>query len=166
MTAETRLAHLLAATGATIVAAESCTGGLVAARLTSVAGSSAWFEGSFVTYASRLKSRALGVPAETIARWGAVSEPTAKAMAVGALNRSSASFSVSVTGIAGPDGGDLATPVGTVWFAWARRNHRDWFEVLQSSVRRFDGGRAEVRSAAAEFAIEGLIRACTEAAED
>ncbi len=164
MSVETELARRLQATGTTVVAAESCTGGLIAARLTGVAGSSAWFEGSFVTYASRLKSRALGVPAETISRWGAVSEPTAKAMAVGALNRSAARLSVSVTGVAGPDGGDPSTPVGTVWFAWAMRDDRDWFHVLQTSVRRFDGDRASVRSAAAQFAIEGLIRACSEIA--
>jgi nicotinamide-nucleotide amidase len=166
LSAEAALAGLLRESGDTVVAAESCTGGLIAARLTGIAGSSAWFEGSFVTYASRLKSRALGVPAGTISRWGAVSEPTARAMAIGALNRSAASLSVSVTGVAGPDGGDPATPVGTVWFAWAMRDSRDWFRVLQTSVQRFEGDRVAVREAATQYAIEGLISAHAQLVQD
>jgi len=102
-----------------IATAESCTGGLVAGVVTAVAGSSDWFEGGFVTYSNDAKIRQLGVPAATIARFGAVSDETALAMALGALRACGADWALAVTGIAGPTGGSPDKPVGTVCFAWA-----------------------------------------------
>src|SRR5438309_4586701 len=107
------------ARGSMIATAESCTGGLVAAALTAVPGSSAWFERGFVTYSNGAKAAMLGVPNEVIARHGAVSEETAAAMARGAVQASAAQWSVAITGIAGPGGATPGKPVGTVGFAWA-----------------------------------------------
>src|SRR5258705_46988 len=105
-----------------LVTAESCTGGWAAQELTAVAGSSAWFERGFVTYSNEAKQEMLGVRAETIARHGAVSEETAREMAVGALERSRGTMALAITGIAGPRGGSKAKPVGTVCFAWAAKD--------------------------------------------
>src|SRR6056297_1112250 len=99
----------------TLVTVESCTGGMIAAELTGIPGSSAWLEGAFVTYRLSAKIRMVGVAQTTLDRYGAVSEPTAREMAEGALAACDAGISVSVTGVAGPDGGDLLAPVGTVW---------------------------------------------------
>ena len=112
------------AAGLTIATAKSCTGGLVAGLLTEIPGSSAVFERGFVVYSNEAKEELLGIPAETLARHGAVSEPTARAMAEGALKASRADIAVSVTGVAGPDGGTAEKPVGLVWFALARRGAR------------------------------------------
>ncbi len=131
--------------GLRLATAESCTGGLIAAVLTSIAGSSAVFERGFVTYSNEAKTELLGVPAAVIAEHGAVSEPVARAMAEGALLRSHADIAVSVTGIAGPDGGSAETPVGLVHFACARRDNatehvrmlygqRERHEIMQASV--------------------------------
>lgn len=106
-----------------LAAAESCTGGLIAAACTSVAGSSDWFERGFVTYSNEAKTELLGVPPALIAAHGAVSEPVARAMAEGAVARSRAHWSVAVTGIAGPGGAVPGKPVGTVWLAIGRRGH-------------------------------------------
>ena len=108
------------AQGLRIVTAESCTGGLVAALLTEIAGSSDVVERGYVTYSNAAKTSAIGVPAELIAAHGAVSEPVARAMAAGALAASGAELSVAVTGVAGPGGGSAEKPVGLVWFATAR----------------------------------------------
>jgi nicotinamide-nucleotide amidase len=145
------LGQVASARGAMIATAESCTGGLVAGTITAIAGSSAWFERGFVTYSNLAKEEQLGVPPATIARFGAVSEETAKAMAQGALRGGAARWGVAVTGIAGPDGGSPDKPVGTVWFAWAGPGH------LQALRRQFDGDRAAVRWASVRAAIEGLI---------
>jgi nicotinamide-nucleotide amidase len=134
-----------------IATAESCTGGLVAGAITSIAGSSGWFERGFVTYSDLAKQQQLGVAPSTIARFGAVSEETAKAMAQGAVRGSAAQWAVAVTGIAGPDGGSPDKPVGTVWFAWAGPDH------LQALRRQFEGDRAAVRQASVRVALEGLI---------
>jgi nicotinamide-nucleotide amidase len=131
--------------GLRLATAESCTGGLIAAVLTSIAGSSAVFERGFVTYSNEAKTELLGVPAGLIAEHGAVSEPVARAMAEGALLRSHADIAVSVTGIAGPDGGSAEKPVGLVHFACARRDNatehvrmlygqRERHEIMQASV--------------------------------
>jgi nicotinamide-nucleotide amidase len=138
--------------GVMCATAESCTGGMVAAAITDVAGSSAWFDRGFVTYANDAKCELLGVPAATIARHGAVSEATARAMAEGALARSRALIAVAVTGIAGPGGGSPEKPIGTVCFAWAVRD-----APTQAATRRFDGDRAAVRRAAAVEALHGLL---------
>ncbi len=129
------------ARGETIVTAESCTGGLVAATLTAISGSSDVFERGFVTYANAAKSEMLGVPYWLIERHGAVSEDVARAMAGGALTHSRASLAVAVTGIAGPDGGSPEKPVGLVYFAAGRRDG----PVSDEKVLFGDLGRAEIR---------------------
>jgi len=135
-----------------LVTAESCTGGLVAAALTAVAGSSDVFERGFVTYSNRAKSELLGVPGDLIADVGAVSEPVARAMAEGALEAASAHVSVAVTGVAGPGGGTPLKPVGLVHFATARSNGR-----IEHRAERFgDIGRDEVRAASLIVALEML----------
>jgi len=134
------------AQGATIVTAESCTGGLVAATLTAVPGSSDVFEGGFVTYENVAKSEMLDVPYWLIERHGAVSEDVARAMAGGALTRSRASLAVAVTGIAGPDGGSAEKPVGLVHFAAGRRDG----PISHEKVLFGDLGRAEIRRASVE----------------
>ena len=141
-----------AARGLMVVAAESCTGGLVAAALTSVAGSSAVVDRGFVTYSNAAKSELLGVPAALIDQYGAVSEPVALSMAGGALARSVAQVSVAVTGIAGPGGGTADKPVGLVHFAAAGP------EGLVHVERRFgDIGREAVRLASVRVALDLLL---------
>ncbi len=135
-----------------LATAESCTGGLIAATCTDLAGSSAWFERGFVTYSNAAKSEMLGVDPGLIERHGAVSEAVVRAMAQGALAHSRAQYAVAVTGVAGPTGGSADKPVGTVWFGWATP------AGLHSEVRHFAGDRAAVRSATVQYALEGLLR--------
>ncbi|MEM1432532.1 MAG: CinA family protein [Pseudomonadota bacterium] len=149
-----QLAELLLGRKQTLVTAESCTGGLLAGVLTDLAGSSSWFYGGFVTYTLEAKRRCLGVEAQTLDRWGAVSEPTAQAMAAGALAHSSADLSVSVTGVAGPGGGEPLLPVGTVWFGWAERGRT----LIHTAEHQFEGDRASVRDQAVDRALQGLLR--------
>ena len=144
----------LKAAGAMLVTAESCTGGWVAQEVTSVAGSSAWFDRGFVTYSNEAKQEMLGVQAATLEKHGAVSEETACEMALGALARSRGTASVSITGIAGPGGAVPGKRVGTVCFAWARRGG-----AVTSETRRFDGDREAVRRASVEHALQGILRA-------
>jgi nicotinamide-nucleotide amidase len=148
------LATALQSKNATMATAESCTGGLIAASCTDLSGSSAWFERGFVSYSNEAKAEMLSVPASLIEKYGAVSEEVAKAMALGALARSRAQFSVAVTGIAGPTGGSDAKPVGTVWLAWAQ------IEPAQCVAMRkvFPGDRQEVRLATTEFALAQLLK--------
>lgn len=134
-----------------LATAESCTGGMISAACTDLAGSSAWFERGFVTYSNEAKTELLGVDATLIRQHGAVSEEVARAMASGAVARSRAQVSVAVTGVAGPTGGSAAKPVGTVWFG---------FQVggqLTSEMKRFDGDRAAVRSATVRHAVQRLL---------
>jgi nicotinamide-nucleotide amidase len=140
-----------------IVTAESCTGGLVAERCTSAPDSSVWFCCSFVTYRLEAKTQMLGVPASMLDRYGAVSEPVARAMAIGALERSPANLSVSITGIAGPGGGDPLIPVGTVWFGWAERTHQNQIELIQTVRKQLHGTRHEIRQLASDVALEGIL---------
>jgi nicotinamide-nucleotide amidase len=149
-----RLLDLYRARGMRVATAESCTGGLVAAVLTAIAGSSDVFECSFVTYSNGAKQKLLGVPTATLRRYGAVSGETAAAMAKGALKRSSADCAVSITGIAGPSGGSKKKPVGLVHFAAARRDGK----VL--ALRRLFGniGRERVRELSALEALGLLAR--------
>lgn len=137
-----------------LVSAESCTGGLVAATVTDIPGSSEWFEGAFVTYRLSAKTDMVGVSQALLDSHGAVSEPVARAMAEGALRASSADISVAITGVAGPGGGDVMTPVGTVWFAWATRDTA--IQCLQTAEHNLEGDRAEVRQAAVHVALEGV----------
>jgi nicotinamide-nucleotide amidase len=132
-----------------LATAESCTGGLIAAALTAIAGSSDVVERGFVTYSNEAKTELVGVPAALIAEHGAVSEPVARAMAEGALARSHADLTVSVTGVAGPGGGSAAKPVGLVWFGLAQRDR-----PTQSTHRIFPGDRAAVRMATVALAFE------------
>jgi nicotinamide-nucleotide amidase len=135
-----------------LVTAESCTGGWVAQAVTSVAGSSGWFDRGFVTYSNAAKRAMLGVSARTLARHGAVSEQTAREMARGALRRSRAGVAVAITGIAGPGGAVPGKPVGTVCFAWARGRK------MRSETRRFKGGRGRVRRQSVIHALNGVLK--------
>ena len=152
----TRLARALGRAcvkrGVELVAAESCTGGGVAAACTRIPGSSRWFERGMVTYGDAAKQEMLGVSAGTLEAHGAVSEEVARAMAAGALARSRADVSVAVTGIAGPGGGVPGKPVGTVHFAWGVRGG-----PIQARRFRFKGGRASVRLQSVAVALQGLI---------
>lgn len=145
----------LLARGWRLVGVESCTGGLLAARLTEVPGSSSWFEGAFVTYRLTAKTDMVGVNPGMLERHGAVSEPTARAMAEGALVHSRADLSVAITGVAGPDGGDVVSPVGTVWFAWAVRE--DVVRCVQTAEHHLAGSRQAVRTQAVEIALHGVL---------
>jgi nicotinamide-nucleotide amidase len=145
------LAALLLERGWFMATAESCTGGLIAAACTDLAGSSAWFERGFVTYSNEAKTELLGVPATLIEQHGAVSEPVARAMAQGAVARSPARVAVAVTGIAGPTGGSAAKPVGTVWFGFAIDGE------VTSERQLFPGDRATVRAATVRHALDGLL---------
>ena len=146
------LAQGLLARGWQVACAESCTGGGIAAAMTDLAGSSAWFDRAFVTYSNLAKQEMLGVSVRTIASFGAVSRETVIEMAGGALNRSAAQLSVAVSGIAGPGGGTPDKPVGTVWFAWAASG-----EDAEAVCQCFDGDRARVRAAAVDVALAGLL---------
>ncbi len=137
-----------------LVTAESCTGGLLAAEITSVSGSSDWFDRGFVTYSNLSKQEMLSVNAQTLEKFGAVSEETAIEMAEGALQKSNATISLSVTGIAGPEGGTPEKPVGTVWFGWASRGLFDTFALMQ----HFHGDRTSIRQQATQFALETLYK--------
>jgi nicotinamide-nucleotide amidase len=146
-----KVGEKLKASRAMLVTAESCTGGWVAQALTSIAGSSDWFERGFVTYSDDSKQELLGVRSETLARHGAVSEETAREMAQGALARSKGTVALAVTGVAGPGGGSAAKPVGMVCFAWASKH------AVQSETRRFSGDRESVRRQSVIRALEGVL---------
>lgn len=145
-----QLASILRARGAMLAAAESCTGGLIAAACTSLPGSSDWFERGVVTYSNEAKIELLGVDAQTIAAHGAVSEAVARAMAEGLLQRSHAGVAVAVTGVAGPGGGTPAKPVGTVWVAVATR------DATTLQQLRLLGDRSAIRRATVIAALEGV----------
>ena len=141
-----------------LVTAESCTGGWAAQAVTSVAGSSAWFERGFVTYSNEAKRELLGVAAATLKKCGAVSEQTATEMALGALKRSKGTIAVAITGVAGPSGGSRAKPVGTVCFAWAGKGLAARSETpRRSETRHFTGGRESVRKQSVVRALEGIM---------
>ncbi len=147
-----KLGKTLGERGLTLVTAESCTGGWVAELVTDTAGSSAWFDRGFVTYSNQSKTDMLGVLSDTVTRFGAVSEETAREMAAGALVNSNADWAISITGIAGPGGGSSGKPVGTVCFGWCQRG------VEPTSVcLHFAGGRREVRQQAVVHAIQGVL---------
>ncbi|AWH87927.1 nicotinamide-nucleotide amidase [Limnobaculum parvum] len=147
-----QIGQRLVATGQWITCAESCTGGLIAAYFTEIAGSSAYFDRGFVTYSNQAKQQLLGVNQQTLSRWGAVSEQTVREMATGALKAARADIAISVSGIAGPDGGSAEKPVGTVWFGWANRDG-----VVIARKRRFNGNRHQVRQQAVEYALTVVL---------
>jgi len=144
------LAARLLAKGQMLATAESCTGGMIAAACTDLAGSSAWFERGFVSYSNEAKTELLGVPAALIAEHGAVSEPVVRAMAQGALQHSRAQVAVAVTGVAGPGGGSDSKPVGSVWFGWATP------AGVVTQLCRFEGDRQNVRLACVQHAMQRL----------
>ena len=146
------LALELTAIGWKMTTAESCTGGWIAKCCTDLTGSSAWFESGFVTYSDAAKKDALGVDARILQEAGAVSRAVALQMAEGARRRAAVDITVAVTGIAGPDGGTLDKPVGTVWFAWSRKDHAPDAEVVC-----FRGDRDAVRRQTVAHALRGLI---------
>lgn len=148
----TELGQQLLLAKAQVSSAESCTGGGIAEVITRIPGSSAWFEAGYVTYSNRQKTLQLGVPVELFERVGAVSQEVVEAMVRGAQQHSGARFAVAVSGVAGPDGGSLDKPVGTVWLAWGDG------EQLYSQRCQFAGDRQAVRRQTVETALHGLIR--------
>jgi nicotinamide-nucleotide amidase len=146
------LGEKLLARGWMLATAESCTGGWVGQLLTSLPGSSQWYERGFITYANAAKIEMLGVPEDTLATHGAVSEETASVMAAGALKHSHAQAALAISGIAGPGGGTPQKPVGLVCYGWALSDG-----TLMSSTCRLDGDREEIRSRAVAAALRGLI---------
>jgi len=149
------LAGLLRARGWRLATAESCTGGLIAAACTALAGSSDWFERGFVTYSNEAKTDLLGVPPALIQAQGAVSEEVALAMVAGALQRAPVQMAVAVTGIAGPGGAVPGKPVGTVWLAWGTA------QAVQAQRLQLAGDREAVRGATVQAALQRLIQAAT-----
>ncbi len=146
------LADLLQKKELKLVTAESCTGGLISAACTDLAGSSNWFERGFVTYSNEAKTELLGVQTSVLMRNGAVSEAVARAMVRGALAHSQAQVAVAVTGVAGPTGGSLDKPVGTVWFGFAVPGQ------LSAEKCHFAGDRASVRRASVQHALTRLVQ--------
>lgn len=150
------VARRLLASNAQLVTAESCTGGWIAKLCTDIPGSSQWFDCGFVCYSDEAKARDLGVSPKLIDEDGAVSESVVRALAEGALARTKAVVASSISGIAGPEGGSAQKPVGTVWFALARRVESA--VECQGHLIQFDGDRDAVRRQAVEYAL-GLVRA-------
>jgi len=136
--------------------AESCTGGWLAKCCTDIAGSSAWFDRGIVTYSNQSKQDSLHVQSDTLEQFGAVSEQTSLEMAVGSLAISESDISVSITGIAGPDGGSEDKPVGTVWIAWATQSS------AKAVLYNFFGNRDAVRRQAVYAALNGIIKNASE----
>jgi nicotinamide-nucleotide amidase len=143
--------HLMLAT------AESCTAGGIAYAVTQTPGSSQWFDRGFVTYSNASKQQMLAVSTAYLRDFGAVSEPVARAMALGALAQSQAQITVAVTGVAGPAGGTADKPLGMVCYAWAIKREPSSAPWVRTATRRFDGDRAAIRSQAIVEALEGLI---------
>ncbi|OGV76352.1 MAG: damage-inducible protein CinA [Methylotenera sp. RIFCSPLOWO2_02_FULL_45_14] len=156
-TLATQLGAALKARGLVLSMAESCTGGMVAQAVTSVAGSSAWFDRGFVTYSNPSKQEMLGVSDQTLTQFGAVSEQTAFEMAAGALKNSHAQIAGSITGIAGPDGGTSEKPVGMVCFAWAVLA-----KAISTTTQHFHGNREQIRQQATMFMMTMLIERLNE----
>ncbi|MBU4611023.1 CinA family protein [Achromobacter sp. GG226] len=151
------LGRILQARGERVTCAESCTGGLLAAAITAVPGSSAWFHGSLVTYDNAVKRSLLGVPDETLREDGAVSERTVREMAQGVLRQVPSHWSLSVSGIAGPEGGVPGKPVGTVWFGLGRALEGGMVDT-QAQMQLLSGSRADVRLASVRFALAWLLQ--------
>lgn len=146
--------------GMMLATAESCTGGGVASTVTEIAGSSAWFERGFVTYSNQAKVDMLGVSTDTLARFGAVSEATVREMVAGALRNSQAQVGLAVSGIAGPGGGTVDKPVGTVWFAWGIKGG-----TPVAHLHLLAGNRAEIRMQAVRIALQGVLELLDSASE-
>lgn len=147
-----QLAQRLLSQGKRLTTAESCTGGWLAKTLTDLPGSSNWFERGTVSYSNAAKRGDLHVSEHTLERHGAVSEATAREMAMGALHVSGADIAISITGIAGPDGGSAEKPVGTVWFGIAQRNGS-----VDARLQQFSGSRESIRRDSVKYALEWLV---------
>ncbi len=145
------IAAELTARKQTITCAESCTGGLLSAALTEMPGSSAFFDRSFITYSNQAKQQLLNVNADTLRHYGAVSEETVREMALGALIATKCDYALSISGIAGPDGGSADKPVGTVWFGFATKQ-RIW-----AKHQLFQGNRSQIRQQAVQYALAILV---------
>lgn len=148
----TQLGEHLLANDMLLATAESCTGGWIAKTVTDVPGSSSWFERGFVTYCNQAKQEMLGVNAQTLNKYGAVSEQTVREMVAGALQRSQANCAVAVTGIAGPDGGSSEIPVGTVLIAWQQKG--GYAKVI---TKQFSGNRQNIRAETVKIALLGCL---------
>lgn len=147
-----QLGQVLISADLRMATAESCTGGWVAKAITDLPGSSAWFDAAIVSYSNEAKQRLLGVPEATLEQHGAVSEATVKAMLAGIFEHTAADVGVSISGIAGPEGGSPEKPVGSVWLAWGLRA-----QAVQAQQYHFKGEREAVRSQAAAEALKCLI---------
>jgi nicotinamide-nucleotide amidase len=152
------VALTLVGRGWKIALAESCTGGLVCATLTDLAGSSDWLDRGYITYSNAAKSECLDVSMETIESFGAVSEPVAKAMAEGALRNANVNAAISITGIAGPTGGSPEKPIGTVCFGWTIKENvgHDVINTV-TLTKQFKGDRQVVREQARDFALSHFL---------
>ena len=153
----TTLAEILQSKNWKMAAAESCTGGLVCANLTEIAGSSQWFERGYITYSNQAKMECLGVAGRLLETFGAVSEEVAKAMAEGAQINAGVNVAVSITGIAGPSGGSADKPVGMVCFAWAIRNAVGE-NIVHTKTMLFDGDRHGIRKQACDYVLSELAK--------
>lgn len=149
----TKIAAKLLEKKRVLATAESCTGGWIAQQLTDVAGSSEWFDSGCVTYSNKSKQRLLGVSAESLESCGAVSEEVVTEMAEGVLSNAEVSISVATSGVAGPGGGSVEKPVGTVWFAWAEQG-----KATRTEKKQFSGDRESVRKQAVKYALEGILK--------
>ena len=147
-----QLGEILCKKNAKLTIAESCTGGAISEAITSVSGSSQWFEFGFVTYANSAKQQLLGVSEETLEQYGAVSEQVVKQMAQGAIKQSEADYAIAVSGVAGPDGGTEEKPVGTVWVCWQTPS-QIWTHKLVLS-----GDRQAVRTEAVKKSLQQLLQ--------
>lgn len=148
-----QVGQALVAHNAMVVTAESCTGGMIAEALTSIGGSTAWFDRAYITYSYESKKEMLGVKESTIQRKGAVSQECVEEMALAALQQSHAKISVACSGIAGPGGGSSDKPVGTVWIAWAMQGH----EAVVTQACLFNGDRQAIREQTTQTALMGII---------
>jgi len=153
-----KVGQRLAQFGLMLVTAESCTGGWVGQAVTAVAGSSAWYERGFITYSNISKCEMLGVQQATLDQYGAVSAQTAQEMVMGALSRSHAHIGVSITGIAGPDGGTALKPVGMICFAWAIKD-----SLVRQEIQFFKGNRETIRQLSVATALQGILHLLNDA---
>ena len=149
-----KLASKLVEMDLTVATAESCTGGGIGAAFTDLAGSSAWFNGGIISYTNEAKQHLLGVSEQTLIDHGAVSEEVVQQMVVGACRQLNTDMAVAVSGVAGPDGGSVEKPVGTVWIAWAKGGSEG---QITSRCFLFEGGRQAVREATVEAAVAGIL---------
>lgn len=149
----TKIAAKLLEKKMVLATAESCTGGWIAQQLTDIAGSSEWFDCGLVTYSNKSKQKLLGVSAESLSAYGAVSPEVVTEMAEGVVSTAGVSISVATSGVAGPGGGSSDKPVGMVWFAWAEQG-----KETRTEKKQFSGNRESVRKQAVKHALDGILK--------